>query len=85
MNPSIWVKSLLVRVLSYSVFTSVLVTIIFGSYWWFDNPRGLISRDANVRELAAIASLVFWLTFLFVGGILWALKKTAASNPPAPK
>jgi len=59
MRPSIWVKSLPVRVLSYSVFTSVLVTLICGSYWWFDNPGGLISRDANVRELAAIASLGF--------------------------
>jgi hypothetical protein len=61
---SVWARSLLLRVTVYSMSCSVLAIglVVFG--WWLQPPRIYPSVEGYLRELAGIACVFFWTTFI---------------------
>jgi len=69
---SLWRRSLLLRLVCYSMFAAFLVAVLMLAAFW-QNHHPL--RRGEYQEVAEMACAAFWVTFLFGGAMLWFLKK----------
>src|SRR6266852_7226848 len=70
---SIWARFLLVRLATYSVGSSILVTGVEASLLWSIPRMGVDSTEMKLRDLAGTAFVVFWMVFLSTSALLGTL------------
>jgi hypothetical protein len=77
-NESLWARFLLVRLLTYSAGSSVLVTSLKGYYLWNWPQIYFVSTELKLQELAGTASSVFLTVFILGGAILGTIHSIIA-------
>ena len=77
-NKSLWARFLLIRLLTYSAGSSVLVTGLMAYYLWNWPQIYFVSTELKLQELAGTACSVFLTVFLFGGAILGSIHSIVA-------
>jgi hypothetical protein len=83
-KPSLWERSRLLRAVSYSTVTSVLISGFVALNWGTDPPIGVLTTG-YYRSLANVAGITFWLTFVPVIGILQFVRAPDEQGPESAK
>lgn len=69
---SLWHRSLLLRTLVYSMIASLLMAGLaaFGC-WVYPQRMVRTTLEQDLKVIATVACIVFWLVFVFGGAQLW--------------
>ena len=82
---SLWTRSVLLRIICYSMASSVFICIVMEFCWSLNPPESLRNLEqspleAHLRAVSMIAFGIFWSTFALVGSIL-GLQKVKREAP----